>query len=94
MVALGAYLATQVVVLDHTSALVLDSSVGQAARAQAESFHQAVPIGSIVLTKMDGHAKGGGALASAPVDIPMSGNRLEMHPVVMVDNPVWESAAT
>lgn len=27
------------------------------------------------------------------VDVPVRGNRLEMHPIVMVDNPVWASAA-
>jgi TonB family protein len=31
--------------------------------------------------------------AIAPVAGTLSGNRLEMHPVVMVDNPVWVAAA-
>jgi len=44
--------------------LVLDATIGKAAGPQAEAFHKAVPIGSIVLTKMDGSARGGGALAA------------------------------
>lgn len=44
--------------------LVLDATIGKSAGAQAEAFHKAVPIGSIILTKMDGAARGGGALAA------------------------------
>lgn len=44
--------------------LVLDATIGKGAGPQAEAFHKAVPIGSIILTKMDGAAKGGGALAA------------------------------
>jgi signal recognition particle subunit SRP54 len=43
---------------------VLDASIGQAADAQARAFHDAVHVGSIILTKMDGHAKGGGAISA------------------------------
>jgi signal recognition particle subunit SRP54 len=44
--------------------LVLDATIGKGAGAQAEAFHSVVPIGSIILTKMDGAARGGGALAA------------------------------
>ena len=44
--------------------LVLDATIGKAAGAQAEAFYKAVPFGYIVLTKMDGAARGGGALAA------------------------------
>ena len=44
--------------------LVLDSTIGKAAGTQAEFFNKVSPIGSIILTKMDGAAKGGGALAA------------------------------
>ncbi|MEM7821807.1 MAG: signal recognition particle receptor subunit alpha [Candidatus Aenigmatarchaeota archaeon] len=44
--------------------LVVDASLGQAARIQAEAFSKAVPIGSIMVTKFDGTAKGGGALSA------------------------------
>eukprot|EP00741_Cyanophora_paradoxa_P020412 tig00021254_g19703.t1 len=43
---------------------VMDSSIGQAAYDQALAFHNAVDVGSVILTKMDGHAKGGGALSA------------------------------
>lgn len=39
--------------------LVLDATTGQNAVRQAEAFHQAVPLDGIVLTKLDGTAKGG-----------------------------------
>ena len=41
----------------------MDGSIGQAADAQARAFKEAVDIGSIILTKMDGHARGGGAIS-------------------------------
>ncbi len=44
--------------------LVIDSTIGKAAGRQAAAFHEAAPIGSIILTKMDGSAKGGGALSA------------------------------
>src|SRR5215213_3767085 len=45
--------------------LVIDGTIGQQAYSQAKAFHDAAPIGGIVITKLDGTAKGGGALASA-----------------------------
>jgi len=44
--------------------LVLDSQVGQQAGPQAEAFHNAVGITGVILTKMDGTAKGGGAISA------------------------------
>ncbi|MBQ2762808.1 MAG: signal recognition particle protein [Candidatus Methanomethylophilaceae archaeon] len=44
--------------------LVLDSQVGQQAGPQAEAFHNAVGVTGVVLTKMDGTAKGGGAISA------------------------------
>ncbi|KAH7446887.1 hypothetical protein KP509_01G080500 [Ceratopteris richardii] len=43
---------------------VMDSSIGQAAFDQAQAFKQSVPVGAVIITKMDGHAKGGGALSA------------------------------
>ena len=43
---------------------VMDGSIGQAAFAQAEAFKAAIAVGSVVITKLDGHAKGGGALSA------------------------------
>jgi len=44
--------------------LVIDASIGQKAYDLAKRFHEATPIGSIIVTKMDGTAKGGGALSA------------------------------
>lgn len=43
--------------------LVLDATTGQNALSQAEHFSKAIPISALILTKMDGTAKGGIALA-------------------------------
>jgi fused signal recognition particle receptor len=43
----------------HEVWLVLDATTGQNAIAQAEMFHKALGITGIILTKMDGTAKGG-----------------------------------
>jgi signal recognition particle subunit SRP54 len=45
--------------------LVMDAAVGQQAGPQAKAFNDAVDITGIVLTKLDGTAKGGGALSAA-----------------------------
>ncbi|XP_066315864.1 signal recognition particle subunit SRP54 2-like [Miscanthus floridulus] len=44
--------------------LVMDASIGQAAFHQALAFKQSVEVGAVIVTKMDGHAKGGGALSA------------------------------
>jgi len=44
--------------------LVIDGTIGQQAFSQAAAFHKASPVGGIVVTKLDGAAKGGGALAA------------------------------
>lgn len=44
--------------------MVLDASIGQAAEAQSKAFKESANFGSIILTKMDGHAKGGGAISA------------------------------
>lgn len=43
---------------------VVDSHIGQACALQARAFREAMPIGSVIVTKLDGHAKGGGAIAA------------------------------
>ena len=45
--------------------LVVDGNQGQAAHDQALAFSQATKIGSIIVTKMDGSAKGGGSISAA-----------------------------
>ena len=43
----------------HETLIVLDGTVGQNAMAQIRTFGQVLPLSGIVLTKMDGTAKGG-----------------------------------
>ena len=44
--------------------LAIDASIGQAAMSQASAFNVTTTIGSILVTKLDGTAKGGGALSA------------------------------
>ncbi|MUV50600.1 signal recognition particle protein Srp54 [Haloarcula sp. CBA1122] len=44
--------------------LVLDAAMGQSAKSQAADFEAAIGIDGVVITKLDGTAKGGGALAA------------------------------
>ena len=43
---------------------VMDATQGQAVYDQALGFHDAVDVGAVIVTKLDGHAKGGGALSA------------------------------
>jgi signal recognition particle subunit SRP54 len=45
--------------------LVIDGTIGQQAFNQAKAFHEAAAIGGIIVTKLDGTAKGGGVLAAS-----------------------------
>ena len=49
----------------HETLLVLDAGMGQNAIVQARQFHEAVGVTGLVLTKLDGTAKGGAILAIA-----------------------------
>lgn len=49
----------------HEVLLVLDASIGQNALQQAKQFHEAMNLSGIVLTKLDGTAKGGVIFAIA-----------------------------
>ncbi len=62
--------------------LVLDAAMGQSAGRSAEAFHKAVGLTGVILTKMDGSAKGGGALSAvaasgAPIVFLGTGEHLE-----------------
>jgi signal recognition particle subunit SRP54 len=52
--------------LSHASHrwLVIDAALGQQANEQARRFHDAIDIDGVIITKMDGTAKGGGALSA------------------------------
>jgi len=47
--------------------LVLGADVGQLAKKQALAFHDAVGVNGVIITRIDGSAKGGGALAACAV---------------------------
>jgi len=49
----------------HEVLLVLDASTGQNALSQAQHFHDAVGVTGLILTKLDGTAKGGVIFAIA-----------------------------
>lgn len=62
--------------------LVLDAAIGQVAGAQAKAFNDAIGVTGVILTKMDGTAKGGGALSAvaetgAPIAFIGTGETLE-----------------
>ncbi|MGP3667142.1 MAG: signal recognition particle protein Srp54 [Candidatus Bathyarchaeota archaeon] len=62
--------------------LVIDGTIGQQAMTQAEAFNNATKIGSIVVTKLDGSARGGGALSAvvatkAPITFIGTGEKIE-----------------
>jgi fused signal recognition particle receptor len=56
----------------HETLLVLDGTIGQNAIAQAKTFTSAVPVTGIVMTKLDGTARGGVAVAvHEALDVPI-----------------------
>ncbi len=62
--------------------LVIDGSIGQQAYNIAKKFHETTPIGTIIVTKLDGTAKGGGALSAvaatgAPIKFIGLGEKIE-----------------
>jgi signal recognition particle subunit SRP54 len=62
--------------------LVIDGTIGQQALLQAKAFHEATPIGAILVTKLDGSARGGGALSAvaatgAPIKFIGTGEKIE-----------------
>ncbi len=66
----------------HETLLVLDGTVGQNAVAQARTFAEAVPVTGLVVTKIDGTARGGIVVAvHEAIDVPVKfigvGEKLE-----------------
>jgi fused signal recognition particle receptor len=56
----------------HETLLVLDGTIGQNAVQQAKMFASAVPVSGLVLTKLDGTAKGGVVVAAhEAIDVPV-----------------------
>ena len=52
------------VVDPDTRLLVLDAAIGQGAKDQAQRFEEAIGVEGVAITKLDGTAKGGGALTA------------------------------
>ena len=62
--------------------MIVDASMGQQAGPQAKAFHDAVGVSAVIITKLDGSAKGGGALSAvneteAPVLFIGTGEHIE-----------------
>ena len=62
--------------------MVIDGTIGQQALAQAKTFHETTPIGAIIVTKLDGSSRGGGALSAvaatgAPIKFIGTGEKIE-----------------
>ena len=62
--------------------LVMAADVGQAAEAQAKTFHETCGVNGVVITKLEGTAKGGGALiacavSGAPVKFIGTGEKID-----------------
>jgi len=79
----------------HETLLVLDATTGQNAIEQAKQFHQFTPISGLILTKLDGTAKGGIIIAiqrelGIPVKFIGTGEELDdlqpFDPQSFVDN--------
>jgi signal recognition particle subunit SRP54 len=47
--------------------LIMGADLGQTAEKQAQSFHDAVGVSGVIISKMDGTAKGGGALSACAI---------------------------
>jgi len=78
----------------HRVLLVLDGTVGQNAHAQAVQFMEAIPVTGLVVTKLDGTAKGGSVLAMASrLSLPVeyigigesSGDLIDFEPGAFID---------
>jgi len=65
-------IAKRVADAPHETLLVLDGTIGQNAVAQAKTFTEAVPVTGLVVTKIDGTAKGGIVVAvHEELDVPV-----------------------
>jgi len=70
------------VIEPNEAVLVIDGTIGQQAQEQAKAFAKSTKVGSIIITKLDGSAKGGGALSAvaeigAPIKFIGTGERVD-----------------
>ena len=75
--------------MPHFTFLVIDAMTGQDAVATAEAFHETLDLDGVILTKLDGDARGGAALSvkevvGRPIAFASTGERLadfdQFHP--------------
>jgi signal recognition particle subunit SRP54 len=78
----------------HYTFLVIDAMTGQDAVSTAEAFHEALTLDGVILTKLDGDARGGAALSvkevvGRPIAFASTGEKLDdfdlFHPDRMAD---------
>ncbi|MGO8871785.1 MAG: signal recognition particle protein [Acidimicrobiales bacterium] len=78
----------------HYTFLVIDAMTGQDAVATAAAFHEALSLDAVILTKLDGDARGGAALSvkevvGRPIAFASTGEKLDdfdqFHPDRMAD---------
>jgi signal recognition particle subunit SRP54 len=78
----------------HYTFLVIDAMIGQDAVATAKAFHDTLELSGVILTKLDGDARGGAALSvkgvvGRPIAFASTGERLDdfdlFHPDRMAD---------
>jgi signal recognition particle subunit SRP54 len=78
----------------HYTFLVIDAMTGQDAVSTADAFHQTLVLDGVILTKLDGDARGGAALSvkevvGRPIAFASTGERLDdfdlFHPDRMAD---------
>jgi signal recognition particle subunit SRP54 len=78
----------------HYTLLVVDAMIGQDAVATAKAFHDTLELSGVILTKLDGDARGGAALSvkgvvGKPIAFASTGERLDdfdlFHPDRMAD---------
>jgi fused signal recognition particle receptor len=68
----GRVIAKRIPGAPHETLLVLDGTIGQNAIAQARAFSSAVPLTGLVITKLDGTARGGIVVAvHEALDVPV-----------------------
>jgi signal recognition particle subunit SRP54 len=78
----------------HYTFLVIDAMIGQDAVATAEAFHRTLELDGVILTKIDGDARGGAALSvkevvGRPIVFASTGEKIgdfeQFHPDRMAD---------
>jgi fused signal recognition particle receptor len=83
----------------HEALLVLDGTVGQNALQQGRAFADAVPLTGVIVTKLDGTAKGGAAVAvrrelGVPIRFIGSGRAIWSRSTVRFAERLWRTDGT